>query len=899
MALTSGTKLGPYEIVAPLGAGGMGEVYRARDSRLDRDVAIKVLPSHLSESPDLRARFDREAKAISGLQHPHICVLYDVGRQDNMDFLVMELLEGETLAARLTRKPMTPDETLRIGIEIADALDKAHRSGIVHRDLKPGNVMLTKGGAKLMDFGLAKLQAVASGATSATPAFSAVATMPSMASPITLAGTVVGTVQYMSPEQIQGKEADARSDIFAFGAMLYEMLTGKRPFQGKSQLSVASAVLEKDPDPIVAAQPLTPPALEHVVLTCLAKDPDQRFQSAHDLRLQLQWILAGGSQAGAPAVVVSHRKNQQKLLNAATALGWLLAVAAVALAVTYANRLASAQKLVRAQIEQPSGYDFANVIVGAPVLSPDGQQVAFIASKGTKDVIFVQQLAAGKAEPLLGTEEGRFPFWSPDGAYLGFFSGGKLKRIDANGGPVQALCDAPDGRGGSWSEQGTIVFAPRIAGPLQKVSDGGGVPVEVTPGSKDDAQFTNRNPYFLPDGKHFLFIQRAGKDAVGAVYAGSLDGGQTHQVLPVGSNVAYSNGFLFYVKDGILMGQPFDATEMRIKGNPAPIAESIEYYNPRDVGNFSVSQSVLIYRQAILQNRELAWFDSTGKELDHWGEPAPYTQGMLSPIDHLVVLVRSSADGHGDSLWLADTERKTIIRLTPDSELALRGAVSADGKSAVISTSSGYHSVIAQQPLTSTGGAETLAELGGSAYIDSRSRDGRYVVVSVQDPKSAFDLYVIDLAGDHKLVPVLNSKYSERDGVLSPDNKWLAFSSDENGSSEIYVMPFPGGGSRWQVSAGGVSPPHSAMSEAANLIDWAADGKTLYYRQGDKIAAVEVRTTGSTPEFSAPKDLMAIPHDLQLISIMGDGKRILAIVPVGQHTDASMNLALNWQHLVK
>jgi uncharacterized repeat protein (TIGR03803 family) len=278
MALTSGTKLGPYEILSSLGAGGMGEVYRARDSRLERDVAIKVLPSHLSQSPDLRARFEREAKAISGLQHPNICVLYDVGRQDGVDFLVMEYLEGETLAMRLSRKPMMPDETLRIGIEVADALEKAHRSGIVHRDLKPGNVMLTKGGAKLMDFGLAKLQAVVTGASSGTPAFSAVATLPNMASPITVAGTIVGTVQYMSPEQIQGKEADARSDIFAFGAMLYEMLTGKRAFDGKSQLSVASAVLEKDPDSISAAQPLTPPALEHVVRICLEKDPDQRFQ---------------------------------------------------------------------------------------------------------------------------------------------------------------------------------------------------------------------------------------------------------------------------------------------------------------------------------------------------------------------------------------------------------------------------------------------------------------------------------------------------------------------------------------------------------------------------------------------------------------------------------------------
>jgi serine/threonine protein kinase len=410
MPVTSGTKLGPYEIIAPLGAGGMGEVYRARDARLDREVAIKVLPSHLSQNPDLRARFEREAKAISGLQHPNICVLYDVGRQDGMDFLVMEYLEGETLAARLGRKPMTPDETLRIGIEVADALDKAHRSGIVHRDLKPGNVMLTKGGAKLMDFGLAKLQAFAGGMQSGTPAFSAVATLPSMASPITVAGTVVGTVQYMSPEQIQGNEADARSDIFAFGAMLYEMLTGKRAFEGKSQLSVASAVLEKEPDPISALQPLTPPALEHLVRTCLEKEPDQRFQSAQDLKLQLQWITAGGSQVGAPAVVVSQRKNRQKILAAATVLGWLLAVVAVVLAAMYSNRLTSAQKLVRAQIERPAGFDFTFVFDGAPEMSPDGQQIAFVASKDDKStIILVQRLSTGKAEPLIAQRRASSP----------------------------------------------------------------------------------------------------------------------------------------------------------------------------------------------------------------------------------------------------------------------------------------------------------------------------------------------------------------------------------------------------------------------------------------------------------------------------------------------------------
>ena len=894
MALTSGTKLGPYEIVAPLGAGGMGEVYRARDSRLDREVAIKVLPSHLSENLDLRARFEREAKAISGLQHPNICVLYDVGRQDGVDFLVMEYLEGETLAARLARKPMTPDETLRVGVEVADALDKAHRGGIVHRDLKPGNVMLTKAGAKLMDFGLAK-QAFAASNQSGMPAFSAVATLPSMASPITVAGTMVGTVQYMSPEQIQGKEADTRSDIFAFGAMLYEMLTGKRAFEGKSQLSVASAVLEKDPDPISAVQPLTPPALDHLVRTCLAKEPDQRLQSAHDLKLQLQWIVAGGSQVGAPAVVVSHRKSRQKILAAVTVLGWLLAVAAVIGVALYANRLTSAQKLVRAQMDRPVGFDFALVLDGAPVVSPDGQQIAFVALKENKSIIFVQRLSTGKADPVAGTEDGMFPFWSPDGKYLGFFSKGKLRKVEAAGGPVQALCEAQEGRGGAWNEKGVILFAPNISGPLQRVSDDGGTPEDATPAHKDDKDFTNRNPYFLPDGKHFLFVQRSTTDS-GSVFARSLDGGESTRILGVGSNVAYGNGHLFYVKDGTLMGQPFDADGLRFSGKPIPIAESLDYYDPRNIGYFSVAQNVLVYRRAPRENRELVWLDSTGRELDHWGEPAPYDGGSFSPSSRMAVLYRANPSGHGNSLWQVDTERRTITRLTPDSELDQRGVVSADGKSVLISATNGYHSTLVRRSLVSSGKEEQLTVSGNWLTMANQSSDGRYAFVAIQDPTTGFDIYSMDLASDRKVLPVLNSSYDEADASLSPDDKWLAYTSNENGGREIYVTSFPGVGSKYQISNGLAS---ELTDSYVRVVDWSPDGKRMHYRQGDKIYTVEVSTGESKPEFSVPREMMTIPHEVDLISIMGDGKRILATRPVGQRSASSMDLALNWQHLLR
>jgi Tol biopolymer transport system component len=866
MGLSTGTRLGPYEILAPLGAGGMGEVYRALDTRLDRTVAVKVLPSNLSSNRDLRTRFEREAKSISGLQHPNICVLHDVGRQDGVDFLVMEYLEGETLAARLARKPLTAEEALRIAIEIADALEKAHHSGITHRDLKPGNVMLTKGGAKLMDFGLAKLHEFAAGTQSGTPAFSAVATIPSMASPITMAGTIVGTVQ----------------------SMLYEMLTGKQAFAGKSQLSVASAILEKDPEPISMLQPLTPPAVAHVVRTCLAKEPDERFQSAHDLKLQLQWIAGGSSQAGAPAVVVSKLRNQRKLLLAAALGGLLLAVVAAAFAWMYANRLASAQQMVHVKIDQPEGHPLATVVNGTAVLSPDARAIAFLAATANQTTLMVQRLNSGKAQPLAGTEGAIFPFWSPDSRYIGFFADGKLKKIEATGGPVQTLCDAPEGRGGAWSPQGVIVFAPRISGPLERVSDGGGKPEDVTAGRKDDAQFTNRNPHFLPDGKHFLFVQRGGNQTTGSVYAGSLDRGEPKLILTKGSNVAYSNGYLFYLSDDELTAQPFDPGALRLSGKPVPIAESIAYWNQRDEGYFSVAGNVLLYRSEVLENRDLVWLDASGKELDHWGNPGPYVGGLVSPGGRMAVLQRANPDGRGTHLWLADLERKTMTRLTSDTGLLEVGVVSPDGNSVLISSSSGYSSSLVQHSLTASGKEEKLAELKDPLWELSLSQDGRYLFSMVQDAKTSYDIYYTDLAGDRKLVPLLNSSYAETDAKLSPDNKWLAYISDDSGRPEVYITPFPGLGSKRQVSSTG-----------ADLMDWSADGKSLHFSQGEHIYSVEVHNTGDKLDFSAPKEIMKVPADLGIVSVLADSKRMLVTRPVGQHAPPSIDLIFNWQHLMQ
>ena len=473
MAISPGTKLGPYEVLAPLGAGGMGEVYRARDTRLDRTVAIKILPQQLAATAEMRQRFEREARAVSSLNHPHICALYDIGDQDGTEYLVMEYLEGETLARRLEKGPLPLADLLRYAIEIADALDRAHRQGIVHRDLKPGNIMLTKAGAKLLDFGLAKPGGamVLSGET--------MTVSPAGSRTLTAEGTIVGTVQYMSPEQLEGKEADARSDIFSFGALLYEMATGKRAFEGKSHASLIAAILEREPAPISQVQPMTPPGLERLVKTCLAKEPEERYQSAHDLKLQLGWIGEAGSQAGVPAPVVSGRKRRLQL-------AWGVAAVALAAVALLGSALAVRRQSdapLHVEVSPPDKVDFdaTGDFGGPPALSPQGDRIVFSAhGPNSPKALWVRPLDSFAAQRLEGSDGAMHPFWSPDGRYIGFFAGGKLNKILATGGPVVSLADALDPRGGSWCSTDVILFAPSYQGGLMQVSAGGGQAIPAT-----------------------------------------------------------------------------------------------------------------------------------------------------------------------------------------------------------------------------------------------------------------------------------------------------------------------------------------------------------------------------------------------------------------------------------
>jgi len=892
MGLAAGTKLGPYEILTPVGAGGMGEVYRARDTRLDRDVAIKVLPAHLAKDVEFRRRFEREARTVSSLNHPHICTLYDIGREGDTDFLVMELLEGETVAERVKRGKLPLHELLKIGSEMADALDKAHRKGVVHRDLKPANIMLTKSGAKLMDFGLAKPAGLAGAAgSSSAPLLSAAMTSsgPSPASPITSAGSIVGTIQYMSPEQIEGKEADARSDIFAFGATLYEMVTGVRAFPGKSQISVASAILEKDPEPIIKAVPLAPPALDRVVMTCLAKDPEERFQSAHDLKLEIQWATEAGSPAAAPAPVVAARTNRERLAWA-TAGALLLLVALFA--VGYALRAPRPASMVRASMNlppsshPPAGQD---CLAGWFTISPDGRRLAFVASNPEgKYVLWVRPLDSLAAQPLAGTEGATYPFWSPDSSRLGFFAEGKLKKIEASGGPVETVCAASEGRGGTWGPNGEIVFAPGVYTGLWRVAAAGGTPTQVT--FPADATTTQRFPSFLPDGKHFLFNSDIPGGGHGGIYAGAVDSKEVKRVAAERSSAQYAApGYLLFMREGNLMAQPFDAARLATAGDAVPIGENLMSDSVRQLGSFSVSNNgVLVFRTTGTAGtkHQLTWVDREGKELGKVGEPADLSFPALSPDESKAVVHLRGTNGK-TNLWMYDLKRGLGSRFTFSAADDEQPAWSPDGSQVAFTSDRSGNFDLYLKSAQGAGAEQLLLGGPGEKHLSDWSRDGRFICYYVHGgPAKNSQVWILPMTGERKPYAFLQGEANFEYAEFSPDVRWLAYTSDESGHPESYVVPFPGPGGKWQISSAG-----------AVYSWWSGDGKEIYYLTPDlKLIAVEVNTKGTELAVGASHPLLGGKtggENFIGLDFSRDGKRILIAVPQ-EDTSAPITLVTNW-----
>ena len=832
MALTSGTKFGPYEIESPLGAGGMGEVYRARDARLDRSVAIKVLASHLAASPELKQRFEREARALSALNHPNICQLYDIGSQNGTDYLVMEYLEGETLADRIRKGPLSLAEVFKIGATIAEALHRAHRAGIVHRDLKPSNVMLTKSGAKLMDFGLAKPSTLEKTPGSSTaPLLSAAVTLTadSPVTPLTTAGTILGTVQYMSPEQISGQEADARSDIFCFGAILYEMITGKRAFEGKSQISVASAILEKDPEPLAKFQPLTPPALDHIVQTCLAKDPESRWQSAADIANELRWLAANSVIRDKTKAEETKPARQRNLL-------WAAAVAILLALLLWSNlreRNTGPTLPLRSFLPSPASanFDFTGDFSGPPTIRSDGTAIAFSArAEKERSMLWVQSLNDGASRKLDGTEGAAFPFWSYDGKFLAFFADGRLKKVPAGGGPVAVIADAPNARGGSWNQDNAIIFEPDYRESLWQVSASGGVPTRLTK-FETGKHTTHRWPVFLPDGKHFLFFATSHSgDTDQGIYFGSLSDGSYKRVLSADSDALYASGYLLYHVQSQLLAQKFDASTGALSGEPFVVASFVEYDAGTWHATFAASlNGILIYESGNKSiGTDLAWTDRSGKILKPIGERGAYKgSGRVSPDGKRLAV--SLGDPEAD-VWVHDLARGTRTRLTFGGATHLMPSWSADSQHIVYVRQSGsavFAGTSLRARMASGGGQEeTLLdqphpENQESLLLPQWSSDGRYLLHMEQSGPTDAAVYALPIGGDKRPFAVAKPQSPQGRIIhfrLSPDDRWLAYTSTDSGREEVYVTHFPGGEGRWQISqTGGTFPA------------WRADSKEIYF----------------------------------------------------------------------
>ncbi len=881
MALTSGTKLGPYEIQSPLGAGGMGEVYRARDIRLDRTVAVKVLASHLSSSPELKQRMEREARAISSLNHPNICHLYDIGSQDGTDYLVMEFLEGETLAERLGKGALPLHEILKIGIAVAEALAAAHRQGIVHRDLKPGNIMLAKGGAKLMDFGLAKSASAGARDASSAPLLSAARTMTqaSPVSPLTAAGTMIGTIQYMSPEQIEGKEADARSDLFALGAVLYEMVTGARPFEGKSQISVASAILEKEPGPISAVQPLTPPAFEHIVTACLAKNPEDRFQTAQDVVLQLKWIAQSGTQI----VRSTGKKGTRREL-----LAWLIAGGLSLLLI------ATVLFWRGSRVVEPTTYFSAPLpfAARAVAVSPNGHTIAMVGRRESErnNVLWIYEPGSQGATPLPDTGDATFPFWSPDGRSLGFFAAGKLKSLNLAGGPVQTLCEAPTGRGGTWNKDDVILFTPSgtLGVGLYKISASGGTPTLVTVPDKTLSEDSNRWPVFLPDGIHYLYsaINLSGRKDLYSIYVGSLNSNEKRLLVRAKGNAAYAApGYLLFYRDQTLFAQHFDTKKFELTGESVPILTDVQFFPRISEAVFAASSTGLLVAQRSADSgaSQLLWFDRKGQQIGVALSPGIYGNIMLSPNGQAVASDTTDPASQNTDIWTYDLQTQSAKRLTFDPALDSLPVWSPDGSRTVFASNRELKFDLYLKDANGGQEEKIIPQDGPDRFPTDWSRDGKYVIYG-RGP----DLWFLTFP-ELRATQLLKATSTLKSGRFSPDGKWVAYSSNESGRWEIYVTSFPEAHGKWQVSNTGGDQPR-----------WRSDGKELFYLSTDsKIMAVPVKT-GSNFDAGAPTALFqANPREMfatsELFSydVSGDGQKFLINSQLKTEL-TPMSVVLNW-----
>jgi Tol biopolymer transport system component len=871
----------------------MGEVYKAEDTRLDRTVAIKVLHSHMVENEELRQRFDREAKTISSLNHPNICALYDIGHDNGTDYLVMEYLEGETLGERIAREKIPTDEVLALGLQITDALDKAHRGGVIHRDLKPGNIMLTKNGPKLLDFGLAKVATAA-----VDPDSSSLTSMPTeqlASQPLTERGTILGTFQYMSPEQLEGQEADARSDIFSLGAVLYEMTTGKKAFEGKSQASLIAAILEREPAGISTIEPMAPPALDHLVRACLAKDPDERVQTVHDVHLQLKWIKEGGSAVGVPAPVIASRRRTNRI---AWALVGVLAVVSAFLAFTVITTEKPEHRTLKADLLPPQGGTFGTIGTTMMALSPDGTRVAFVTMEGESPVLWVRPLSSASAQPLRGTEGALFPFWSPDSRFVGFFADGKLRKIDVNGGAPITLCAAPSGRGGAWSEDNVIVFAPGRSGGLSRVPASGGDPVGLVECDSTRGEGSLRWPHFLPDGQHVFYSSQASEDAV---WVASMDGTVRKRVVAGSSSVAFAQGHLLFVAENVLVARPFDTKRLEFSGDGISVTDGVMHSANWSRSGFTVSQTgeLLHVNEGAVVGSTLRWYDREGRPGGTIETDNEVDDIVMSRDDRFLALAMPDDQGAYD-IWLYDLNREVFSRVT-FAETCDDPVFSPDGNRLAFALSGNIH----DKRSSGAGEQQALFTSPTDKVLCDWSPDGRYILYMDNTSALFEDLMALPLSGGSggpantngearagEPIPLIKTPYRDLMGQISPDGRWLAYASDESGDLHVYVQDFPDLTGKWQISR-----------EPGTMPRWRGDGEELFFVSMQReMMAVPVDGSGAQLKLGEVTKLF----DSELAGWMGtrthqyvvtsDGQRFLmAEASAAAQTFASKaHLIVNW-----
>jgi len=856
--------------VAPAGSGGMGDVYRARDVRLDRDVAVKTLKGPFTE------RFEREARAISALNHPNICTLHDVGQHEGSGYLVMEFIEGTPIAG-----PIPVEQAIAYGIQICEALYAAHKKGVVHRDLKPSNILVTKQGIKLLDFGLAKLAS----AGAAVVGNSSAVEQATVAA-LTGAHTVVGTPHYMAPEQIEGREVDARTDIFAFGCVMYELLTGRRAFDGQTSSSVMAAVLATNPEPIDKLVPLTPPALDRLVSRCLAKDPEDRWQSARDVAAELKWVAQGGSQVGLPVMVSTRRRSREQLAWAAAGAA---AIVAMGFAVAWVRRAPEPPPVVRFQLVLPAILQNAS----PPTVSPDGRNIAFAADNGGQRMIWVRPLDSLDPHPLPGTEGVYRPFWSPDSRFVGFIAGGKLKKVDISGGPPETICDvASSGGDGSWSPEGVILYDGTVNDPLREVPAGGGIskPV-VLDADKPGGTPSSGWPEFLPDGKHFLYTVNASATEL-TLKVGELGSTNSKTLFQTTTRVQYAApGYLLFVRDRTLVAQKFDPNSLTLQGDPTPIGEGLGT-DTVGLASFSVSRTgVLVYRGGELTGSRLVWIDRNGKETPALDAAADYHDTWFSP-DRSRLVYDITADGGQNDIWIRDIVRGVSSRFTFGPTTNVNAIWSPDGRRIVYTSREKGPGNLLIKDASGTKDPEPLLVDANEKYVSDWSPDGKYVLVTWRGTDGAgWNISALTMDGDHKMIPLVKTKFNEMWATFSPDGKYIAYQSNESGRYEIYVQEFPDARNKWQVS-----------TEGGQEAFWRADGRELFYRTARQIIGVPVQmgagfVAGTAAAIVDTRFSSSIARGLYRPS--PDGQKFLVLAPRAAQADTPASVVLNWTTAIR